>query len=73
MNDLHRQLASLHGDPALEHRWLCHPERACTDGCDAAPLPDRLRVYQAVRSDRMTTIADGIFARHAAAFRKLAE
>ena len=47
MSDLTRQLASLHGDPALEHRWLCHPERPCEDGCNAAPIPERQRVYDA--------------------------
>lgn len=27
------------------HRWLCHPERDCEDGCDMEPIPERLRVY----------------------------
>ena len=28
------------------HRWLCHPGRECADGCDAAPIPERLALIQ---------------------------
>jgi hypothetical protein len=30
-----------------EHNWLCHPNgERCPDGCDAAPDPERLAIYQ---------------------------
>ena len=30
----------------LEHRYLCHPERECEDGCDVQANPERLHRYQ---------------------------
>jgi len=33
-------------DPAFAHRWCCHPERECEDGCDDAPDQARLALYQ---------------------------
>lgn len=33
-------------DPAFAHRWLCHPERGCEDGCDTPADPSRVRLYQ---------------------------
>ena len=30
----------------LDHRWLCHADGPCPDGCDAAPDPERLREYR---------------------------
>jgi hypothetical protein len=36
----------LWGDPRFAHRWLCHPDRECPDGCDIAPLPFRFELYQ---------------------------
>ena len=33
-------------DLCFAHRWLCHPERECEDGCDAAPDPRRLALFQ---------------------------
>lgn len=44
-NELKRQLDSLHDDPVLVHRWLCHPGKNCEDGCDIMPIPERLAVY----------------------------
>jgi len=36
-------------DLAFAHRWLCHPERACVDGCDgtmtATDYAARLALY----------------------------
>jgi len=28
------------------HRWLCHPERECKDGCNDEPLPGKVELYQ---------------------------
>ena len=36
----------LWAEPFFAHRWLCHPERDCKDGCDDAANPDRLELYQ---------------------------
>lgn len=27
------------------HRWLCHPERSCKDGCDDAAIPARMKIF----------------------------
>lgn len=35
----------LRADDALAHRFLCHPDRECTDGCDDPPHPARLALY----------------------------
>lgn len=32
-------------DPIFAHRWLCHPERECKDGCDDAAIPSRWALY----------------------------
>ena len=34
------------GGPAFVHRWLCHPDRDCSDGCDTPADPERLAIYQ---------------------------
>ncbi len=33
-------------DPQFAHRWLCHPGKACDDGCDVAADPAKLALYQ---------------------------
>jgi hypothetical protein len=33
-------------DDAFAHRWLCHPESDCRDGCDVRPIPSRLALYE---------------------------
>lgn len=35
----------LEADPCFAHRWLCHPERDCEDGCDERAHHDRLALY----------------------------
>ncbi len=41
------------------HRWLCHPETACEDGCDAAADPIRLARYQAAHGgEHFTRVVD---------------
>lgn len=30
----------------IEHRYLCHPERECEDGCDMGAIPLHLHRYQ---------------------------
>lgn len=36
----------LWADPVFAHRWMCHPDSECADGCDAAPIPARAALYQ---------------------------
>ena len=36
---------------AYVHRWLCHPERECEDGCDDAAKPDRVALYESPLED----------------------
>lgn len=40
----------LWADDAFAHRWLCHPEHECVDGCDgtmeAPRYMERLALYQ---------------------------
>lgn len=37
------------------HRWLCHPNRDCQDGCYVLPIPARARVYGARPEDLRCT------------------
>jgi hypothetical protein len=47
LEQLH-QLVVFHKVPLyLEHRYLCHPERDCEDGCDTPADANRLWFYQA--------------------------
>ena len=32
-------------DDAFAHRWMCHPERDCADGCSDRPDPGKLALY----------------------------
>ena len=32
-------------DPVFAHRWLCHPDRECDDGCDVRAIQARLELY----------------------------
>lgn len=36
----------LWADDAFAHRWLCHVDRKCEDGCDVRPEPARLALYE---------------------------
>jgi hypothetical protein len=33
-------------DLGTVHRWLCHPDRECEDGCTGSADPERLALYQ---------------------------
>lgn len=35
----------LWADAEFAHRWLCHPERGCEDGCEASADPGRVELY----------------------------
>lgn len=35
----------LWNDPVFAHRWLCHPERDCKDGCDNRGIHSRVMLY----------------------------
>lgn len=37
-------------DDVFAHRWLCHPEHECEDGCDVEAIPSRLELYQQASS-----------------------
>lgn len=36
----------LWANDVFAHKWLCHPERECEDGCDTAVIPERVELYQ---------------------------
>lgn len=41
-----------HGDTAMAHDFLCHPEgAACPDGCDLGADPGRLEAYEEAAAD----------------------
>lgn len=42
-NNLRRMLWD---DDVFAHRWMCHPNEHCKDGCDAAPSSRRLAFYK---------------------------
>lgn len=33
------------------HKWLCHPNEECKDGCEAPAIPERLALYQSELED----------------------
>jgi hypothetical protein len=33
-------------DDVFAHRFLCHPDKPCQDGCDVTPKADRVALYQ---------------------------
>jgi hypothetical protein len=35
----------LWADHRFAHRWLCHPEHECKDGCDESPNAARWALY----------------------------
>jgi hypothetical protein len=36
----------LWNDDIFAHKWLCHPNNDCKDGCDIKPIESRFNLYE---------------------------
>lgn len=41
----------LWNDTDFAHKWLCHPDRDCFDGCDGGVIPERFALYKTELED----------------------